>query len=478
MNKQNAILTLFIIALTGLFSTVASAAAPDNDHWQNATVIGGTSGTKVGTNAEATAQFCEPFNYFNTSTPRPSVMSVWYAWTPTESASYTFKVNSTSAPVTIAAYRLTFQLCENQPGLYPSVVAENWSYNYDTSRSQITFAATAGQTYYLKLSAMPSDPQSAVFTFGWQKNKLAYFARLTNVESSGDLLVVRDESNLKWYGAVDFIPLFGAEASYTTFGYTTDKNLAGDYDGDGVTDMVAIRQEFGHYVWYIGRKNNTLIKTATFGLTNDKPIVGDFDGDGIADVAVTRNETDGRKTWHYLRSSDGQYQSFEHGTIFDISWVGDYNGDGKSDAVAISLDQATRKYTWHILLSTSGSIINKQYGQEGDVPQSADFDGDGKTDICVFRQTDVFNNGQAGNWYFVRSSLGVNSQINIVKWGQAGDIPQAMDFLNSGKSSFAVYRNGTWWIMNSETGVYYTFNWGLPTDTPMSGLGATNYLYF
>lgn len=473
------IIALMLLAFAGFLSSTVLAAPPENDHWQNATPLTGASGTMLGANIEATTQFCEPSHYFDESIPRPSIKSVWYSFTPTESASYTFHTNSTTTPVTIAAYRMQAQTCQNQFGIFPSLVTENQYYNQDSSRSRITFRALAGQTVYLKISSSYFNPDDAIFTFGWEKTKLRYFTRLQADQASGDHLVVRRQNGrLVWYGGVDYNYFGSVNPVYTTFGLATDMPLAGDYDGDSITDYVAIRKVNGYLVWYIANKNGYVIDTQYFGLDSDKPKVGDFDGDGVADIAVVRNDTSVlKKVWHILRSSDRQHQQVVFGEIDDAPWVGDYDGDGKSDMVSISTDSGTFKQTWRIRLTTNNSVVTRLYGEKGDIPQSADFDGDGKTDICVFRND--YGDDQEGNWYFMKSSAGMFSQINIFKWGAFGDSPQAMELGYSGKTAFVVYRGGQWWMARSvDPSQNFLLNWGIATDTPMTDLGQQQYYVF
>lgn len=85
-----------------------------------------------------------------------------------------------------------------------------------------------------------------------------------------------------------------------------------------------------------------------------------------------------------------------------------------------------------------------------------DFDGDGKDDVSVYRN---------GTWFLLNSLTGFSS----VSFGLATDKTVAGDYDGDNKTDVAVFRNGAWIVLNSATNAVSITNFGTTGDIPMVG---------
>lgn len=213
--------------------------------------------------------------------------------------------------------------------------------------------------------------------------------------------------------------------------------LNGDFNGDGLTDVIAIEeqyyqhqcyeQDFGQYwdcvcdvspfgafsnskVYFVDLKrtaNTTALHIGNLPIikkSTDRLYAVDFDGDGKTDLMHIKN---GLVKVYSLNSSNQLVEIATHSNSFiDINkpiLIGDYNGDGKTDFAQPS---GNNNSTWYFYLSKGNSIhfysknigitYTKNYVHNGgrtvngiymNNPMyefhyiSQDFNGDGKSDI-------------------------------------------------------------------------------------------------
>ncbi|MBV9960465.1 MAG: VCBS repeat-containing protein [Acidobacteria bacterium] len=137
----------------------------------------------------------------------------------------------------------------------------------------------------------------------------------------------------------------------------------------------------------------------------------------------------------------------------------DFDGDNKTDYAVVRLTNGA--LNWYLQQSTAG-FRGQAWGTAGDEYVPGDYDGDGKWDIAVWR---------AGTFYILQSLSGA---LRVVPFGQAGDDPLiSQDFDGDGKCDPAVSRNAgstqTWYILRSTAGFTSVAFGNGSTDTSIRG---------
>ena len=174
--------------------------------------------------------------------------------------------------------------------------------------------------------------------------------------------------------------------------------VAGDFNGDGKTDAAAIWDNGGATVVTVSLSSGAGFTrshwTTNAGGWSDsaKWMAGDFNGDGKTDLAESRN--DGGQLSTAVILSDGsrfappaQWSVHDGGWIDGAKWVaGDFNGDGKTDLGAIWSNGGTNTITVSQSTGTGFTRSHWATGAGGWIDTTAwmagDFNGDGKTDLA------------------------------------------------------------------------------------------------
>jgi len=193
--------------------------------------------------------------------------------------------------------------------------------------------------------------------------------------------------------------------------------LPGDFNGDGRTDIAGVWNDGGNVSIAVYLSDGSKFPGWTQWsvkdggwMDNAKWVAGDFDGDGRTDIGAAWNN--GGNTTLTLRRSTGSGFAHVHWLANAGDWsesatyvAGDFNGDGRADIVR--LWEGLGKTSSQVYLSDGTKFqapmawSTRDGGWGSEVKwTSGDFDGDGLTDLNA-----TWNNGGT-NVLTVRRSIG------------------------------------------------------------------------
>lgn len=169
--------------------------------------------------------------------------------------------------------------------------------------------------------------------------------------------------------------------------YADQSPPAGDYNGDGIPDVL-IQSWPTNSFFYTGTTGGTFTSNSYAGLDPNYTRVhtGDFDGDGCTDLYAYSIATGGTNSIIYgpycnPAASTGSLPST---TGYDPHF-GDFNGDGKTDVLLTDPTGANNAQLW---LSTGTGFIEVNSSISGsaawgtDPIETGDWNGDGRADIA------------------------------------------------------------------------------------------------
>ena len=219
------------------------------------------------------------------------------------------------------------------------------------------------------------------------------------------------------------------------WGNSTDNIFAGDFNGDGLTDLGVERAG----TWYLrfnlrnGQFGNQVVYK--WGNGRHHVFAGDFDADGFDDIGV-----EGSGQWfirYNLRNGTfGRESTYNWGNSTDNVFAGDFDGDRLADL------GVERGGTWYIRYNMGSGNFSRQtvfnWGNSTSNIFTGDFNGDGLTDLGVER---------TGTWYvrFNQRNGQFGDQI-VYKWGNGRHYVFAGDFDGNGRDDLGVEGSGQWFI--------------------------------
>jgi hypothetical protein len=188
----------------------------------------------------------------------------------------------------------------------------------------------------------------------------------------------------------------GSSLNVSSDTYLNDSTAAADFNGDGNLDLV-FTANMGVGVT-LGNGNGTFQSPVYIPLTQDSfwVSVGDFNRDGIPDIVASLNEYEGFAV--LLGNGDGTFAApayYANGIATHYLAVADLNGDGYPDLIAADINNNS----FYVLLNAgNGTLLPAvQYqGPEGGIYFSGivagDMNGDGKLDLVLQAASFCSNN--------------------------------------------------------------------------------------
>jgi hypothetical protein len=182
-----------------------------------------------------------------------------------------------------------------------------------------------------------------------------------------------------------------------------------------------------------------------FAPNPEYPLVGDFNGDGRGDVVTfVRGSTNDV----YVALSTGsqfaapQFWNDFFGLAGEIPQVGDFNGDGKDDILAFTMNPNNHVF---VGLSNGSSFASSQlwqgfFGVNGEVPMVGDFNNDGKDDIITF--TKNVNSNSVWVALSTGSQFGAATQWSSF-FAPGTEIPMVGDFNGDGFDDIIAFTRGS-----------------------------------
>ena len=214
-----------------------------------------------------------------------------------------------------------------------------------------------------------------------------------------------------------------ASLTLTFGGQAGDQPVAGDWDGDGRTDVGIFRNgQFILGVLKFGSQCPHCLPVTTiqpfdqfnFGQSGDRPVAGDWDGDGLYEIGVFRNGAGGLPSTFLLRERQTPTTfittTHEFGSNGDRPIAGDWEGDGR-DTIGIFHDGV-----FLLTGDNSEATGNTFFGFAGDLPVAGDWNGTRSYDVGLFHPpTSTFS---------LETQLGFGPSINFT-FGTSTDVPVA-----------------------------------------------------
>lgn len=250
-------------------------------------------------------------------------------------------------------------------------------------------------------------------------------AQLSGYTAAGDFPVVSA------FQATHATPPAAGEVSETAdmflskFGSPHLTNWKGDFNGDGISDILWRNNATGAgVIWPSGNggipQNITRITDLNWQIVG----VGDFGGDGVSDILWRHRVTGSNVIWKSGRSSTTASVTGVTNVNWRVVGIGDFNGDTRDDILWHD-DVTGSSAVWYSATYATRANLTRITNLAWDIVGTGDFDNDGRADV-------LWRNASTGQNSIWRTGDLATPQVTATVTGDAWQIAGVGDFDNSG----------------------------------------------
>lgn len=291
----------------------------------------------------------------------------------------------------------------------PAAVDAGFDYDADGNDDLLTVARATGQLTFFAGKGDGTFAGPVTLDSGWGGTDVVMSGDLTG-DGVPDVLARDNKAGILYTypgdgaGSLRFSARISIGPGWNGIGTFTS---AGDYDGDGELDLLAVRKADGSLNLYPGKGNGTfgrprVVGSGGWNAMDTITTYGDVDGDGNVDLLARKRDDD----WFYLYWGDGG-GTFEkrnrrelHPSLSDpypartfrqVVSGGDYDGNGHNDIMTVDGTNGAlhmHSYSDYTLNRMVGRVVGSGWNAHRlpatVVDATYDFTGDGRTDVYVY----------------------------------------------------------------------------------------------